>query len=308
MSKRNVHCWILLAVSAREAQEYQPAHHGIDLEVGPPLVAFSEGAEPGATLSMWVKEGTITISTSAATTTMQLAPNSMQIVGTVGLAQMSGKVLNSYDVVLDLAAGTFGVELTGLDTLAQSTAGMAISQYFMANNTRYDIGTVFYSPQLDYPSLVPTSFSIGTQSDPAGSQCLLIFITTNGTPGQVGPISLPGDALPVPDGYTTALFLACKVLFSGVLAPQFGAALQTAGITGQVVVTATQPVDDPATSYGISVAPSAGAINAGQLDGTYGLSYAVWATPGDVMIPASAITISTATGTVAAAVVLQPPS
>src|SRR5580692_9697005 len=222
----------------------------LNLQISPPLIAFGTGAQAStAAISMWVTSGTIKISGPDPAIELTLAANSVQISGTASLSEMNGLVLQYGSVTLDLTTGTFSVAMTGLDTSAEQAAGA-----FTANPA--------------YPCLAPKSFSFGSQTDPNGDQCLLIFITTNGTPGQAGTIGLPSGALPIPDGYTAALFVSANALFNGVLAPQLTGALAATGLTGTVTVDeiAYRQTMQPAST--LSVAPSGG-FRAGELTGTF---------------------------------------
>jgi hypothetical protein len=245
----------------------------LDLQIGPPLISFTDSGD--AAISMWVTGGTITAPGSGAQVTLTLAANSVQISGTVPLAAMDGSVNNGGQVGLDLTAGTFSVNLTGLGAPAQEAVATAIAQYFAGNNIKYGLGTVFFSAAADYKCLAPTSFSFGVQSDPNGSQCLLIFITTNGTPGQAGPISLPGGALPIPDGYTAALLVANKALFTGVVGPELAYAMST-GLGGSVTETAPANNGGP---WQLDIHASS-AINAGGFGSNSGP--VVWTTTAEV--------------------------
>lgn len=268
----------------------------IDLAVGPPLLTFTEDPQPGALLSMWVTTGTVTIADAGGTTTLSLAPHSVQITGIVPVTQLAGQVRNSYDVVLDLAAGAFSVLHSGMDTMNAGQAGQAIAGYFASTSTRYGIGTVVYSKLTDYACLEPTSFAVSVQSDPSGSQCLLIFITSDGPPGTVDQVSLPGGALPVPDGYTTALYLSSRALFGGVLAPQLSAAMYAAGYTGTVTTTAVQGTRDGALAYSLTAAP-AGGISVPGIGRHPGPSALAWTTSG-MWVPASELTVSNVAGAI----------
>ncbi len=272
----------------------------LDLLLGAPLIVFGTGAQ--ATVSMWVIAGTIKVTGPGPAMTLQLAANSAQIIGTVSLSAMHGSVKNGDDVGLDLTTGTFGIELTGLDPAAQAAVGAVIGQFFAASGIKYTLGTVIYSGDEKYPCLIPTSFSFGSQADDAGNQCLLIYITTNGTPGQIGPLAMYQNALPVGDGYTSALFLSCKALFGGVLATQFGTLLSSGGYESNAIWPDPQD-EQPTTAYTITVAPSARAVNAGLIEG---VAFAPFLTEwwsqdadgasADVMIPASELTIDTSNG------------
>jgi hypothetical protein len=270
----------------------------LDLQLGPPLIVFGAGTQ--ATVSMWVTSGTITVTGQGPAMTLRLAANSAQITGTVSLAAMHGSVKNGDDVGLDLTTGTFGIELTGLDPAAEAAAGTVIGQFFAASGIKYSLGTVIYSGDSKYPCLVPTSFSFGSQADDAGNQCLLIYITTSGTPGQAGPLAMYLDALPVGNGYSSALFLSCKDLFGGVLATQFGTLLASGGYESTAIWPDPQD-EEPTTAYTITVAPSAGAVNAGPIGGVaYAPFLTEWSSQdaegADVMIPASQLTIDTSNG------------
>jgi hypothetical protein len=265
----------------------------LNLQIGPPLIAFGTGAQAStAAISMWVTSGTIKISGPDPAIELTLAANSVQISGTASLSEMNGLVLQYGSVTLDLTTGTFSVAMTGLDTSAEQAVGAAIGQYFAQNNTKYALGAVAFTANPAYPCLAPKSFSFGSQTDPNGDQCLLIFITTNGTPGQAGTIGLPSGALPIPDGYTAALFVSANALFNGVLAPQLTGALAATGLTGTVTVDEIAYRQTMQPAYTLSVAPSGG-FRAGELTGTFPV---YWYTREPVVIPLSLEAGPTATG------------
>ncbi len=264
----------------------------LDLRLGPPLIAFGTGAQAStASIDMWVTGGTIKISGSGPVIELKIAANSVQISGTASLSQLGGQMLDYGSVALDLAAGTFSVAMTGLDAGAEQAVGAAIGQYFAQHDTKYGLGSVAFTANPAYPCLAPTSFSFGSQTDQGGDQCLLIFITTNGTPGQAGPIGLPSGALPIPDGYTAALFVSSSALFNGVLAPQFTAALAATGLTGQVTVTEIGYRETMQPAYILTVAPSAGGFT---IDNVAGTSPVHWYT-GVTTIPLTSLQVAPGT-------------
>ena len=138
------------------------------------------------------------------------------LTGTLELTKVTGTTAGG-SVQLDLGAGSWTAEVAGLPASGPAKdLARAVAAYYAANPSIIVLGGVGTSKV--GPFLQPTSFELATQAKPGtrGDGCVLLLITTNGTPGTVGALPV----YPIPDGHSAALLVSNHTLFNGILPSQ----------------------------------------------------------------------------------------
>ncbi len=232
-------------------------YYELDLQLGPPLVRYEaisvDAAEDdvGAgqqvcALSMWITGGQLRQRETAGgktvyTQVLTIPPDVGQVTGTVPLKSVHGTVVNGHDIVLDVGTGTYAAQMTGITPFVNQQLSPAVGAYFATHPYSYPMGTVVLDDKSSVAALVPSDFSFGVQQDANGSQALLVFVKTNGAGSSVDELGFLNGTVPIPAGFSAALFVSSRALFEGVLQPGYQELLDDHHVSGSVE--ARQPSD-----------------------------------------------------------------
>jgi hypothetical protein len=191
----------------------------LNVLLGPPDVSFPAGLPPDqAQLSMYLIRGVLigfNPNTKTTQSVVQIRPNVSQLSGSLSLSKVQGTTNQLGVVTIQLCSGAWQPQIEGVDPSSQLAQGIAqaIQSFFANNAAAYQAGIVAESSVPK--ALQPTSFSFYTQPNPnqAGDGCLLMLITTTGTPGPQQPI----EPYPIASGYSAGLIVSNQVLFNQLM-------------------------------------------------------------------------------------------
>ena len=168
-----------------------------------------------------------------------------KIKATVQMAKIEGEVTNLHKIVLDFSDAVFDFTIIGIDDDTHIAVKNSITIWFKNFQTQaYELGTVDFDSNLTPPSLQPHRFYFttgGFVNSPDGLGTLLIFIKTSAVGSSADETTtrdfniISKDTHVIPKGYTSAIFIASRVLFQDMIEPQFenqvgiGSIAQTSG-------------------------------------------------------------------------------
>jgi hypothetical protein len=185
----------------------------LDVRLGPAEISFpADGQRQQATVSMAISSGVLLlcdVRQHIVKSAFILQPDVASITGTVDLTRAEGAAALG-DVQLNLTAGRYVPVISGLDATSDHAAdlGAEIGQFFAENPVSVPLGGVTTSNVPDW--LQPKLFEFCVQPNPdrPDDGCVLFFIQTNGTPGQLAPL----PTYPIPTGCSASLIVSNEIL------------------------------------------------------------------------------------------------
>ena len=157
--------------------------------------------------------------------------NDAKINATIQMAKIDGNVTTLRKIMLDFSDAVFDFKLVGLDDDTHIALRSSITTWFKNFQTQaYELGTVDFDSKLTPASLQPHRFYFSTGgfvNSPDGLGTLLIFIKTNAVGSSADETTtrdfsiISKDKHIIPKGYTSAMFIASRVIFQDMIKPQF---------------------------------------------------------------------------------------
>ena len=154
-----------------------------------------------------------------------------KITATVQMAKIVGNVTTLHKIMLDFSDAVFDFTIVGLDDDTYIALRNSITVWFKNFQTQaYELGTVDFDSQLTPASLQPHRFYFSTGgfvNSPDGLGTLLIFIKTSAIGSSADETTtrdfsiISKDNHVIPKGYTSAIFIASRVIFQDIIQPQF---------------------------------------------------------------------------------------
>jgi len=205
----------------------------LNASLGPPDVAFPASLPAGtARLSMFLVKGQLirfNANTREILSVVTLGPNGSLLTGDLNLSTVTGTVNELGSVVVSLGAGSWTPKIDGIDPNSPlpQQIGEAIASFFANQSASYKAGSITDN-EVPTP-LKPTSFSFYTQQNPndPSDGCLLLLITTTGSPGLHQPLT----TYPIADGYSAALIISNRVIFGELMPPALNTEFSKIGAT-----------------------------------------------------------------------------
>ena len=154
-----------------------------------------------------------------------------KITATVQMAKIVGNVTTLHKIMLDFSDAVFDFTIVGLDEDTDIALRSSITVWFKNFQTQaYELGTVDFDSKLTPASLQPHRFYFSTGgfvNSPDGLGTLLIFIKTSAIGSSADETTtrdfsvISKDKHVIPKGYTSAIFIASRVIFEDIIEPQF---------------------------------------------------------------------------------------
>ncbi len=206
----------------------------VNVILGPPLISFdAQLANQQATITMNFVSGDVLVveqsgSVQYVSAYQSIVPGDQYALQmTVDLAQVQGDVTASKEVVVDLQ----NASQCTVNLLPGTSDAAYLGTYFQSflakeaqGELTYQLGALTMGTSED---LVPTSFEIRTQPNPATTSdgAVLLFVATTYNPGGG---QTPDATLPyfIPSDYGCFVFVGSKTLFGNVMPSYFSSVLQ----------------------------------------------------------------------------------
>lgn len=258
----------------------------INLVLGPPLISFN-AATNDMSLQINFVSGTVNLldakNTIISSQSISIG-DQFQLSGNVPFSTLVGEV-NNYQVVLDISnADKFSASLN-ISAGSETTLGEHFLDFLKSiinsndpNSFNFVLGTLTSDAS---SNLTPVSFDLSTQNSgngDSGRLLLLIQTTCSSTPGL--PNWNPSNFTNIiPDGYSTALIVSSKVLFSNLLVAGIS---QQYAQNNQTVPTFTPNQTASSRAYSLTIATASNDLGKKSYsDGWNGTYYSV----NDITIP-----------------------
>ena len=218
----------------------------LNVTIGPPRLAFIQHNSNAVNMTMYLKTATLEnrvyschdftgtvscLSTYNYTSSPDISTDT-RIFALVSLAKIVGEVTTQMNVTLDFSNSISEHEIQGLTVDESIGVRNALTDFFTTFVTEaYVLGTVDFASLNTPYALQPDKFYLATGGfnlSPSGLGTLYIFIKTKST-GSIANEqstrdfsgSLSKDNYLLPTGYTSALFIASRILFQDLFQPQF---------------------------------------------------------------------------------------
>jgi hypothetical protein len=233
----------------------------LDVELGPPWIAFDSDAGSVAQVAMAMISGSLlniepgADGTNIVASVTQLPQDAGFLIGPLSLAGAQGAVSTVGQVVVDLNTNAWQPNLVAIaDQVVADQLVQAIQTFFANTSIQYYVGGLGNDPSIP-ACLTPASFSFAVQQSSDGTDgCVMLLIQTTGSAGQGAP-----TVYPIPDGSTSSLLIGNDVIFNQLFPPALTSDFQSCATTfsGQNGSGAYQSVATGGSmSLGIIAAPN----------------------------------------------------